>query len=313
VAIFPGLYLLAQKGIAMSDLASLSQSIASVVERLSSSLVRVEARRRRGATGIIWSSEGHILTTSHAVEHEGPIQVTLPDGRSVNAELAGRDQSTDLALLKADATGLTPLSPASLDGVKVGHFVLALGHPGRTTRATLGIVSALGEGWRTHAGGRIDRYLETDADLPPGFSGGPLVDAQGRFLGLLTAAFSRTAAVVIPGETLTRVATTLNEHGGIRRGYLGVGAYPVRLPKHLSTAAGSDTGLIFLSVDPDGPAHRAGLVLGDVLVNLGGHTLEGVEDLLGYLGDEKVGTTVQAKVLRAGEVREVSLTLGKRS
>lgn len=297
----------------MSDLLSLSQSIASLVERLAPSVVRVEARRRRGATGIVWSTEGHVLTTSHSVENEGQIQVSLPEGRSVPAELVGRDPSTDLALLKTEATGLTPLAPASLEGLKVGHLVLALGHPGRTTRATLGIVSALGDEWRTHAGGRVHRYLETDADLPPGFSGGPLVDAQGRFLGLLTAAFSRTAAVAIPGETLSRVVNSLKEHGGIRRGYLGVGAYPVRLPQHLWDRAGAQTGLIFLSVDPDGPAHRAGLLLGDVLVNLGGRALEGVEDLLGYLADEKVGTTVQAKVLRAGEVREAALTIGKRS
>jgi serine protease DegQ len=297
----------------MSDLLSLSQSLSSLVERVAPSIVRVEARRRRGATGIIWSGEGHILTTSHAVEHEGQIQVTLSDGRTVRAELVGRDPSTDLALLKADASGLTALTPASLEGVKVGHLVLALGHPGRTTRATLGIVSALGDSWRTHAGGRVDRYLETDADLPPGFSGGPLVDAQGRFLGVLTAAFSRTAAVVIPGETLTRVANTLKEHGGVRRGYLGVGAYPVRLPPQAHEKAGSEAGLILLSVEPDGPAHRAGLLQGDVLVSLGGHALEGMEDLLGYLGDEKVGTTVQAKVLRAGEVREVPITIGKRS
>lgn len=297
----------------MSDLLSLSQSIASLVERLAPSVVRVEARRRRGATGIVWSTEGHILTTSHSVEHEGQIQISLPEGRTAPAELVGRDPSTDLALLKTEATGLAPLAPASLEGVKVGHLVLALGHPGRTTRATLGIVSALGDEWRTHAGGRIHRYLETDADLPPGFSGGPLVDAQGRFLGLLTAAFSRTAAVAIPSETLTRVANTLKEHGGIRRGYLGVGAYPVRLPQHLWARAGAETGLIFLSVDPAGPAHQAGLLLGDVLVNLGGRSLEGVEDLLGYLAEEKVDTTVQAKVLRAGEVREVSLTIGKRS
>jgi serine protease DegQ len=297
----------------MSELLSLSQSIASLVERLASSIVRVEARRRRGATGIVWSNEGHILTTSHSVEHEGQIQVTLPDGRAASAELVGRDPSTDLALLKADAHGLTPLAPASLEGVKVGHLVLALGHPGRTTRATLGIVSALGDEWRTHAGGHIHHYLETDADLPPGFSGGPLVDAQGRFLGLLTAAFSRTAAVAIPGETITRVVNTLKEHGGIRRGYLGVGAYPVRLPQHLWPRAGSESGLIFLSVDPDGPAHRAGLLMGDVLVKLGGRSLEGVEDLLGYLADEKVGTSVQAQVLRAGELREVALTVGQRA
>ncbi|MFB1483613.1 S1C family serine protease [Corallococcus sp. RDP092CA] len=291
-------------------LQSLSQSISTVVERIAPSLVRVEARRRRGASGVVWDADGHILTTSHAVEHEGSIQVGLADGRSVSAELVGRDPSTDLALLKADASGLPALAPAPLDDVKVGNIVLALGRPGRTARATLGIVSAFGGDWRTHAGGQVDRYLETDADLPPGFSGGALVDAQGRFLGIPTAAFSRTAAVVLPGGTLTRVASSLREHGGVRRGYLGVGAYPVRLPRELE---GAKAGLILLSVDPDGPAQKAGLLMGDVLVSLGGQTLRGVEDLLGYLGDDKVGTSVPAKVLRAGELREVPITVGKRS
>jgi S1-C subfamily serine protease len=295
------------------DLNALSQSLASVIERIAPSIVRVEARRRHGATGIIWSAEGHIVTTHHAIEHEGTLTLGLADGRTVSAELVGRDPSTDLALLKADVPGLTPLSPTPLNDLKVGHLVLAVGRPGRTARATLGIVSAFGEGWRTFAGGRIDRYLETDADLPPGFSGGALVDARGRFLGLLTAALSRTAAVVIPGETLTRVTQALQQHGGIRRGYLGVGAHPVRLPQGLWARAGSEGGLILLTVEPEGPAEKAGLMMGDVLVSLGGQPLHSIEELLGYLGDEKVGTQVQAKVLRAGEVREVPLTIGKRS
>ncbi|QSQ21075.1 trypsin-like peptidase domain-containing protein [Pyxidicoccus parkwayensis] len=296
-----------------TDLQSLSQSLASIVERVAPSIVRVEARRRRGASGIVWSTEGHILTTSHAVEHEGHIQVGLSDGRTVSAELIGRDPSTDLALLKVDASNLTPIPAAPLDDVKVGHLAVTIARPGRTARATLGMVSTHGEGWRTHAGGKVDRYLETDADLPPGFSGGALVDTQGRIIGLLTAAFSRTAAVVIPNDTLTRVASTLKEHGGVRRGYLGVGAYPVRIPQHLVERAGTEAGLVFLSVDPDGPAHKAGMLLGDVLVSLGGQSLHRVEDLLGYLGDEKVGTTVQARVLRAGELREVPITIGKRA
>ncbi len=295
------------------DLSALSQSLASIVECVAPSVVRVEARRRHGATGIVWSAEGHIVTTHHAIEHEGSITIGLADGRTVSAELVGRDPSTDLALLKADVPGLTPLAPTPLDGVKVGHLVLALGRPGRTARATLGIVSAFGESWRTFAGGRIDRYLETDADLPPGFSGGALVDAQGRFLGLLTAALSRTAAVIIPGETIGRVTQALQQHGGIRRGYLGVGAHPVRLPQGLWARAGSEDGLMFLTVEPEGPADRAGLMIGDVLVSLGGQPLHSIEELLGYLGDEKVGTQVQARVLRAGEVRELPLTIGKRS
>ncbi len=292
-------------------LQSLSHSLASVVEQSAPSIVRVETRRRRGATGIVWDADGHIVTTSHAVEHEGRLQVGLPDGSVVSAELVGRDASTDLALLKAEAPGLTPLTPAHLDDVKVGHLVVAVARPGRTARATLGMVSTHGEGWRTHAGGRVERYLETDADLPPGFSGGALVDTEGRLVGLLTAAFSRTAAVVIATDTLTRVTASLKEHGGVRRGYLGVGAHPVRLPQHLGL--GSEHGLICLSVDPNGPAQEAGLLLGDVLVSLGGQPLHGVEDLLGALSDEKVGTTVPVRVLRAGAVQEVPITVGKRA
>lgn len=296
-----------------TDLSSLSQSLASVVERTAPSVVRVDARRRRCATGIVWSADGLILTTSQVAEHDSHLQVGLSDGRTLPAELIGRDASTDVALLKVDATGLTPLNPAPLDGVKVGHLVVTVARPGRTARATLGMVSAHGEGWRTHAGGRVDRYLETDADLPPGFSGGALVDATGQLVGVLSAAFSRTAAVVIPHETLTRVTSSLREHGGIRRGYLGVGAYPVKLPQHQWAAAGTEAGLIFLSVDPEGPAQKAGLLIGDVLVSLDGQSLHRVEDLLGYLGDAKTGTTIQARVLRAGEVKEVPITLGRRS
>ncbi|MFY0576493.1 S1C family serine protease [Cystobacter fuscus] len=296
-----------------ADLSAFSESLASLVERIAPGLVRVEARRRPGATGIVWDAEGHILTTHQAIEQEGSLTVGLADGRTVPAELVGKDPSTDLALLKADASGLTPLVPVPLEGLKVGHLVLALGRPGRTARATLGIVSAFGESWRTSAGGRIDRYLETDADLPLGFSGGALVDTRGRFLGMPTAALSRTAAVVIPGETLGRVAQALRQYGGIRRGYLGVGAHPVRLPQGLWERAGGEHGLIFLTVEPGGPADEAGLMMGDVLVSLGGQPLRSIEELLGYLGDEKVGTQVQARVLRAGEVREVPVSLGKRS
>ncbi|WP_426748458.1 trypsin-like peptidase domain-containing protein [Myxococcus faecalis] len=296
-----------------TDLSSLSQSLASVVERTARSVVRVDARRRRCATGIVWSADGLILTTSQVAEHGSHLQVGLGDGRTLPAELIGRDASTDVALLKVDATGLNPLTPTPLDGVKVGHLVVTVARPGRTARATLGMVSAHGEGWRTHAGGRVDRYLETDADLPPGFSGGALVDATGQFIGVLSAAFSRTSAVVIPHETLTRVTSSLREHGGIRRSYLGVGAYPVKLPQHQWAAAGAEAGLIFLSVDPEGPAQKAGLLIGDVLVSLDGQSLHRVEDLLGYLGDAKTDTTIQARVLRAGEVKEVPITLGRRS
>jgi serine protease DegQ len=175
-------------------------------------------------------------------------------------------------------------------------------------------VSAQGEGWRTHAGGRVERYLETDADLPQGFSGGALVDAQGQLLGMLSAAFSRHANVVLPAETLARVAQGLLQHGGVRRGYLGVGAYPVRLPPAVAQALGRSAGLILHSGEPGGPADRAGLLQGDVLLSLDGQPLQDLPDLLGFLGEERAEPrgSVRAQLLRAGESREVSLTVGQR-
>ena len=293
-----------------NDLSVLSQSLAHVVSTAGSSLVRVEGRRR-AATGLAWSAQGHVLTAAHAVEPDGEesVRVGLPDGTSAAAQLVGRDAALDIALLKVDGT-LQPLTHAPAP--QVGHLVLALARPGRTVRATLGLVSAHGEGWRTHAGGRVERYLETDADLPRGFSGGALVDTQGQLLGMLSGALSRHANVVLPLETLARVAQGLLQHGGVRRGYLGVGAYPVRLPPAQAQTLGRNAGLILHSVEPGGPADRAGLLQGDVLVSLEGQPLEDLPDLLGFLGEERAGASVRAQVLRAGESREVSLTVGQR-
>ena len=291
-------------------LAALSQSLALAVSTAGPSLVRVKGRRR-GATGLAWTAQGHVLTAAHALEAEGEegVRLGLPDGTSVAAQLVGRDAALDLALLKTDVA-LQPLAHAPAP--QVGHLVLALARPGRTVRATLGLVSAHGEGWRTHSGGRVERYLETDADLPRGFSGGALVDAEGRLLGILNAAFSRHANVVLPVETLARVAQGLLQHGGARRGYLGVGAYPVRLPPAHAQALGRSAGLILHSVEPGGPANRAGLLQGDVLVSLESQPLEDLPDLLGFLGEDRVGASVRAQVLRAGELREVTLTVGQR-
>jgi len=296
---------------ALNALASLSQSLARVVSTAGPALLRVEGGRRHGATGIAWSAQGHVLTAAHVVEADGEeaLHVVLPDGTRAAARWVGRDAALDLALLEVQG----PLQPlAHAQEAQVGQLVLALGRPGRTVRATLGLVSAHGEGWRTHAGGQVERYLETDADLPRGFSGGALVDAQGRLLGMLSAALSRHANVVLPVETLARVAQGLLRHGGVRRGYLGVGAYPVRLPPAHAQALKQGAGLILHSVEPGGPAERAGLLQGDVLVSLEGQPLEDLPDLLGFLGEERVGTRVRAQLLRAAEVRELALEVGQR-
>lgn len=295
------------------DLKDLSQHLTQLIERLGPSVVRVDGHPRRTATGVVWSADGHVLTSHHAIAREADeVRVGLADGRELSARLLGRDPALDLALLKIDATGLAPLTRAPEDAVRVGTLALALGRPGKTLRATFGIVSAAGGAWRTPWGGKLERYLESDVDLPPGFGGAPVVDMEGRLIGLASSALSRTGAVLLPAEALERAARALTEHGGTRRGYLGVGAYPVRLPEKLAQAHGTRGGLILLSVEPGGPADRAGMQLGDTLLTLEGEPLLDVGDLLAQLSPERVGQSVRVKVLRAGAVQEVTLTVVER-
>jgi S1-C subfamily serine protease len=299
----------------MSDAANeLSNAIASAVETHGPGIVRVEARHRMPSTGLVWSADGLIVTAARSIEREENIEVGLADGRTVSARLVGRDPSTDLAVLKAEAAGLTPARFAELEGLKVGHIVVALGRPGRTVRATIGIVSALGDGdgFRTPAGGRISRYLESDVRLQPGFGGGPLVDLSGRVLGLNTSAFFRRVSLTVPTATIRAVVEKVVSHGGLRRAYLGVGTYPVRLSKRAAAVAGQEVALLVVSVEPDGPSDKAGLLLGDALLALDGRALEEMGDLLETLGDDRVGKDLRAKILRAGQVIELTVTAGAR-
>ena len=297
----------------MADtLAKLSDDLAQTVEDAGPAVVRVEARRRLPASGIVWSSDGVIVTANHAVEQEDDIKAGLPDGRTVPASLVGRDPATDLAVLRAEATGLTPPSWSDLADVRVGHLALALGRPRKSTMATLGIVSALGEGWRTPGGGRLDRYLQTDVVMYPGFSGGPLINASGQVLGLNTSALARGIAVAVPWPTLSHVVDAVLSGGRVRRGYIGVGAQPARLPDGLARQLDQETGLLLVSVEPNSPADRAGLLLGDTIVGLDGQALRHLDDLVGILSDDAVGTSVAIKIVRGGVVQELSVAIGER-
>ncbi len=302
-------------------LQDLSDALAATVEAAGSSVVRVEARRRLPASGIIWSSDGVIVTAYHVVERDENISVGLPDGQSVPATLVGRDPTTDLAVLRAQvptASGaqvpsLTQPTQANLDNLHVGHLVLALGRPGRTAQATLGIVSALGESWRTPAGGQIDHYLQTDVVMYPGFSGGPLVDAAGQVLGLNTSALLRGISLTVPTPTLSEVVQTLLTHGRVRRGYLGVGAQPVRLPAGLGQQLGQETGLLLVSVEPGSPADQGGLLLGDTIVAFDEQPVRHMDDLLALLSSDRVGETMPVRIVRGGQVQELKVVVGERT
>ncbi len=297
----------------MSEIVSrLSDDLAQIVEAAGPAVVRVEARRRLPASGIVWSSDGVIVTAHHVVERDDNIRIGFSDGRTTPATLIGRDPTTDLAALRADASDLEAPTWAGPDSVRVGHLVLALGRPGATTMATLGIVSAHDNGWRTPAGGRMDRYLQTDVVMYPGLSGGPLVDADGQALGLNTSAMLRGISLTVPTTTLERVVEELLAHGRVRRGYLGVGAQPVRLPAGPAKEIGQKTGLILVSVEPDSPAEKSGLLLGDIIVAVGGRPTRQLDDLLTMLSGDTVGEALPVRMIRGGQTSEVSVTVGER-
>ena len=294
-------------------LTDISKEMAGAVAKAGSGVVKIEARRRLPASGIIWSSDGVFVTAHHVVERDEGITIGLPNGRTAPATLVGRDPTTDLAVVRAQVTEIDAPEFAEPDSLSVGHLVFGLGRPGQTVMATLGIVSALGKTWRTPAGGLVDRYLQTDVVMYPGFSGGPLVDSEGRVLGLNTSALVRGVTLTVPVPTLRRVVESLLTHGRVRRGYLGVGAQPVRLPDALTTELGQETGLLLASVEQDTPAARAGLMLGDTIVSMGAQPVRHLDDLLGLLNDERSGPTVPVQIVRGGQLQELAVTIGERS
>jgi S1-C subfamily serine protease len=297
----------------MTVLQNLSDDLASAVTRVSPSLVAIHARRRIPSSGILWRPDV-VVTNHHTVQREEGITVSLHDGSRVNASLAGRDPTTDVAVLRLERAGGEPAPAASADPA-VGQLVLALGRPGPDVTAALGIVSAVGGEWRTWSGGRIDRYLRLDVAIYDGFSGGALADAGGNVLGMNSSGLSRASALTIPLTTVARVAEQLLATGRVKRGYVGLGLQPVRLPastvqKH---ALQQDVGLIVVSLEDHAPASNAGVQLGDVVVAFDGRPAADPADLLAHLGGDRIGTTATLRVVRAGDIVDIPLVIGERA
>ncbi|MCB9560971.1 MAG: trypsin-like peptidase domain-containing protein [Kofleriaceae bacterium] len=296
-----------------SPFAQLSSSLAGAVDRVAPSVVRVARRRGGGGSGIVWSDDLVVTSAFHAPERT-TVGVARADGTldERDATRVGRDPGTDVAVLRIDGGGLTPAPFRELDGLGVGALTLALGRPGKTIRASLRIVGVLGPEVRTAAGGRLDRWVETDRQLPRGFAGGPLIDAAGEVIGLDTRTLVRDADLAVPTATLRRVVAELLAHGGVRRGYLGVGAYPVALPAALAAQLGQDAGALVASVEDGGPAATAGVLVGDILTRLDGERLAGPVELRAALLD-RGGREVDVELVRAGVVRTDRVTIGSRS
>jgi len=293
----------------MATLSDLSREIAELVGRLASSIVRVDARQGRPATGIIWA-DNLVLTADHVLEHEDTIQVTGSQ-MAVKAAVAGRDPGTDLALLRTEGLKGAPAPRGRSTDIRPGHLVIALGQPG-DLQVTFGIVSGLSGSFRSWRGGQVEHLIQSTAELLPGFSGGPLVDAEGRVIGINSWNFGRGISRAVPVETAERVAESLKTHGRIRRAYLGLGAQPVRLSQALASLTGQESGLLIVTVETAGPAQKAGLLQGDTIVTIDGDPVRQLDELFGKLGALEVGSALRLEVVRAGERKDIALTVGER-
>ena len=294
-------------------LESLSNDLAGAVERAGQSVVAIHARRRIPASGIHWRP-GIIVAAHHTIQRDDDITVSLADGTTVAATLAGRDPTTDLAVLKVNEAKVPVASFADDGGVRVGALVLALGRPGSAVTASLGVISTVGGEWRTWHGGTIDRFVRLDISIYDGFSGGPLIDASGRVLGVNTSGLSRGAALAIPAATVNRVVDQLLKSGRVARGYLGLGMQSVRLPAALveRLSLPNDVGLMVVSAEPGGPADQAGVMIGDVLIAVAGKPVSDPNEVLSLLGGDQIGKTLATRIIRAGESKTLDITIGER-
>ena len=294
----------------MQTLLSLSNDLAAAVERAARAVVTVHARPRLPSTGVLWRP-GIVVTAEHTVRVDEEIRVSWSDGRTAPATLVGRDPGTDLAVLRIGESDRPAADIGNSAELKVGNLVLAVGYG---PRASWGVVSAVGGAWRTWRGGEVDRLLRVDLVLYPGFSGGPLVDASGKVAGLVTSGLSRQLELAVPTSTVTSVVDELLATGRVSRGYLGIGLQPVALPEALRPLVpGSGArGLIVVRVEAGGPAARAGLMLGDVLVALEGTPLQDPGDVQAAVAGRRVGTAVTVSLLRAGAPLALTVTLGER-
>ena len=294
-------------------LTALSDSLAEIVAATAPSVVRVDDGSRLTATGMIWSSDGFVLTTSHGVERDEEVVVELASGQRLAAEIMGRDDESDLALLHVEGEGLQPITPAEESEARVGSLVLALGRPGRAgLQATWGIISARLE---TQSEGRDEYILNTDAVLYPGFSGGPLVNTRGQVVGLTNLALGRGQGVALGTSVLTHVVDMLRAHGQVPRGYLGISTQSVRLPESQRGLLGAsqETGLLVVAIGSGSPAEAGGLFLGDILLALDNQPVSDADSLRRRLRALPAGQRVMMTLLRGGQRTEVSVMLGAQS
>jgi serine protease DegQ len=288
---------------------TLSNQMADVVSAAAASVVQVQGRRRP-ASGLVYAADV-VLTTARAIGREDGVRVRRSDGRTLEAQLAGWDPTTNLAVLQVAGLDLPPVSPASTPA-RVGHLALAVARSwSNALTASAGIISVIGGPLPTGRGRAIDEVIRTTAPMHDGFAGGAFLSTGGGLIGVPTAAAIRGLGVVIPASIAWKTAATLLEHGGLKRGYLGIAGQPVRLPD-AQQSEGREDALLIVGVTSGSPAAAAGLMVGDIIMLFDGHPVESPEDLLDLLLGDRVGRSVPLRILRGGAALDVAVTVTER-
>jgi S1-C subfamily serine protease len=298
-----------------STLINLSNELAGIVRAVDSHVVSVRARRHYPSSGVLWRPNV-VVTADHAIHREEDITVTLADRKTVGAVLAGRDPGTDLAVLKLQTEVSSSARELPRAGaVNAGELALVVGRsPDSGVNASLGIISANSGKWRTWRGGQLDAYIRLDAKLFPQSSGGAVVNVRGEIIGIATPALSRIAGLAIPASTTEAVAEKLLQRGFVPSGYLGIGVHQVPFSDELRTklSIANRSGLIVLTLESRGPADKAGILIGDIVVGIGDTLVEQNEDLREYSDSGVIGTAVKIKLIRGGVLKESAVTVGER-
>ena len=292
-----------------NSLMNFSSDLADAVERVAGSVVTVHGRGRRTASGVVWK-QGLVITSESALRADEGLQVTLPSGETVAAALKGRDGHTDLAVLACNTGSVAPATFAA-GAVRVGQLALTVGRTRDTGPiSTLGMVSGVAAEWKTWRGGKLSEFIRLNADVYPTSVGGAVADAEGNLLGLVAGGLSRSSVIAIPRGTIERVANSLATRGRVARGYLGIGLQAVAVPASLKL--NQEQGIMVVHVEENGPAAGAGLMLGDVLLQVGEQRMTSVEALHSALSSDLIGKPVSVQFLRGGAVQETAATVGER-
>jgi serine protease DegQ len=294
--------------------AAFSDELAAIAEDTSFSVAAIQAGSRHSASGVFWRNDV-LITADHMIREEEEITAVLSPETRVQGTVIGRDPATDLAAIRLASAEGKPANFGGASELKVGNYVLALGRSRRGNRvASGGIISGLMGSWRTWQGSEIEQFIRPDLVLYPGFSGSALLNAKGQVVGINTAGLRRGTPITIPHTTIARIAEELTSKGSVARPYLGIAVRPVQLSQRVREEVGLGTpnGVLVMHVESDGPADRAGVLVGDILVRAGGESTADSEDLFELLSKKRLGEEMETFVVRGGKLVTLQVKLNER-